>query len=226
MGATDSALKQSSDSSEDFSLCNPSSTLSQSSTYAKNGSGQLRRSMECMNSPRGDSSMRKSQICEYLGGLDINCCFCKTPASNLVSDGQKNSRQVSEGFSKSDRPLQSAEAKSIDKIMTELNGQEGQKRRIPSWEKDPLPLEDWSADEQQALIHALRSSQDLRRHPEHRQLVYTRLIRSNMPLEGRTLSECEECYEHIQANRIAYFGPIQHKRTAHNGGVPAVLPAR
>ena len=180
------------------------------------------------SSPRKSlDSTRQTQIGEYLGDLGVDCFCCKNPASNSIIEGQQNRRQIS-SFSKSDRPLQSTDAKPSDKTLAALSRKEDQERRIPSWEKDPPPLEGWSADEQHAFINELsKSPRDLRHRFEHRQLVYTKLLRSDALLEGRTLSECEECYEHIQANRIAYFGPTQHKRTPHHGGsLPAVRPER
>ncbi len=112
--------------------------------------------------------------------------------------------------------------------MPPMNEQNSQERKIPSWEKDPSPMEGWSVEEQEALIQAISMSpRDLRHPAEHRQLIFARLIRSNMPLRGRTLSECEACYAHIRANRIAYFGPTQHKkRTAHHATSSAARPER
>ncbi len=211
MGNTNSSTKQ---SSEQPSCCNPKLAIPQSSKrvhfppspnpYASNG--QRRRSKD--SSPHESGQAEKpcqQQLGEYLGSLNIGCCCSNHPVSNAISDGRVNRRQTS-----------------YDEILAELNGQDRQAKKKTSWEKDPPPMDGWTTDEQQTLINELsKSPRDSRRYPEHREMVFTNLIRPNKPLEGRKVSECEQCYEHVQANRIVYFGPIQHHRTRQRDDSPA-----
>ena len=48
-------------------------------------------------------------------------------------------------------------------------------RGIPSWERDPTPLEGWSVDEQSVLLEMMRKCPQLvRRNPDQRRIVYGR----------------------------------------------------
>jgi hypothetical protein len=113
------------------------------------------------------------------------------------------------------RTFQSANPKMKGyQVIDGLSDNEGKARPVPSWEKDPTPLEGWSVEQQRALINAINLSPgEFRKGPDHRQNLFVNLIRPRKPLEGRKLSDCEECYAHIQANRVVYFGPTHHKRT-------------
>lgn len=42
-------------------------------------------------------------------------------------------------------------------------------------------------------------------HPT-RQVAFRKLIAPGGPLEGRSLEDCQQCYEHLWQNRVAYFG--------------------
>jgi hypothetical protein len=238
MGVADSSLKQ---SSQHLSFCNPKSTLSQSKTvttsnrvhFLQNSNpnqndepGQRRRSIDSSPRESGNAEkqwtggiMRQPQIEECFGGLGVNCCGCNNPATSKVSGGQANSGRMSSRI-----PSQTVltrqrtmEIELRDKTLAALNGKEAQARNISSWERDPSPMEGWSEEEQQSLIHELsKSPRGLRKCQAHRELVFSKLVRQRMPLEGRKVLECEECYRHIEANRIVFFGPIQHQRATHH----------
>ncbi len=237
MGVADSSLKQSSH----LSFCIPKSTPAQSNNvasrnrahflrnsnpYQNDEPGQRRRSIDSGPRESGNAEkqwtagiMRQPQIEEYFGGLGVNCCGCNNPATSKVSGGQANSGRMSSRI-----PSQSVltrqrtmEIELRDRTLAALNGKEAQARDISSWGKDPSPMQGWSVEEQQSLIHELsKSPRGLRKFPEHRELVFSKLVRQRMPLEGRSVLECEECYRHIEANRIVFFGPIQHQRTLHH----------
>ncbi len=219
MGSMDSKLRR---SSEQLDCCNPKPMRAQSSTrvnlppslslnHAHNESGQSRRSLDC--SPRESEqqagklgTMRQPAIRACLGDYGTNCCCCGSPASNMDSPGHREKSQL--------RTLRFADPKMKDQVVDGLSDHEGKARSVPSWEKDPTPLEGWSVEEQRALLNAINLSPgEFRKGPDHRQIVFSRLIRPSRPLEGRKISDCEECYAHIQANRVVYFGPTHHKRT-------------
>ncbi len=78
-------------------------------------------------------------------------------------------------------------------------------RKVPVWEQDPAPLPGWSQTDQRLFIIAakeakLKTSQEasrLRRKLEK--------ISRNFP--GKSVIDCERCFRHVEASRIAYFGP-------------------
>ena len=79
--------------------------------------------------------------------------------------------------------------------------------RVPSWQQQPAPLEGWTAQEQQVLIDELEANPQALRHHAHRERVFEKIHR----LTGKTLKQIEQCYHHIQAKRIAYFGKSDSK---------------
>jgi hypothetical protein len=156
--------------------------------------------------PAKIDSMRQQKAEKYLGGLSSECCCFKSPASNREGSYRPNLRQLSPG-----RTVRSTNSKLEDQIIVELSDTQAKSRDVPSWEKDKAALEGWTVKEQRGLINAIsQSPRELQKQPAHK------------PLDGRNLTDCEECYAHIQANRIAYFGPMQHKSTIHQGGSPGV----
>ncbi len=233
-------------STDQLSCCNPTSSRAQISSRvdpqlilnrqnANYESDQSRRSMDeederLTESMRHAQMLRQQQTNGSLGDIRLSCCCCAEPASDLRSAAQPKLRQrsfgSSFGFNQTDTTPQSPNSKLRDEVIAAINGQNCKERRS-SWERDPTPLKDWSVEEQRALITALNSiPRDLRNDSDHRHLVFCDLIRPHKPLDGKKLSECEECYEHIKANRIAYFGPIQQKRTIYHGNSPDVRPER
>jgi hypothetical protein len=68
--------------------------------------------------------------------------------------------------------------------------------------KDPEPIKGWTIDQQQTLIKELRKNPKARKSADSlKELFLT--VQSSMPEKSR--HEIEECYRHLQANRIAYF---------------------
>ena len=57
--------------------------------------------------------------------------------------------------------------------------------------------------EQQILIDDLDSNPHARNHHGHLERVFERTHRA---LPDKTLKQIEQCYRHLQAKRIAYFG--------------------
>ena len=76
--------------------------------------------------------------------------------------------------------------------------------QVPSWKRPPEPMEGWTVKEQQILIDDLDSNPHARNHHGHLERVFERTHRA---LPDKTLKQIEQCYHHLQAKRIAYFGP-------------------
>ena len=79
---------------------------------------------------------------------------------------------------------------------------------VPSWRRSPAPMKDWTAGEQQVLIDQLESNPQAWRHHAHRERVFEKTQRL---LTGKTMAQIEQCYHHLQAKRIAYFGNADSK---------------
>jgi hypothetical protein len=233
MGVVDSMLRQ---SSEHMVCCNPTPTRAKDGRIAvydsnsdwasaHNESGPIRNSVDSKpHSEKTAGSMHQPRV----DGVD--CCCFKAPVSNKDSAGKFNFRRYSHGFSQSDRTLQSPKPhlKGSNAIGSSSNSkQQIGERDLSTWKKDPVPLEGWSVEEQRALIEAMNNiPRDLRKRSDHRYTIFASLVRPHKPLEGRKISECEECYDHIQAKRIAFFGPIQSKPPIHHGRSPLARSER
>ena len=82
-------------------------------------------------------------------------------------------------------------------------------------------------EEQQALAAAARAHHKERTHmlgrgltEESANLQFLRLLVRQVP--GKSLQECDECLKHLEAKRIAYFGPPS--RSASTSPVRASRP--
>ena len=76
----------------------------------------------------------------------------------------------------------------------------------PSWKQDPVPLPGWSVEDQRKLIDALsKLPETAKRNAENRHTLFGNLIRPGRPLAGKTLAECESCFQYVQRKRIAFF---------------------
>jgi hypothetical protein len=83
---------------------------------------------------------------------------------------------------------------------------------IPPWEREPEPLEGWTKEEQLALATAARANyreralllgRGMTEETAHWQFL--RLLARHVP--GKSAQECDRCLKHVEARRIAYFGP-------------------
>jgi hypothetical protein len=75
------------------------------------------------------------------------------------------------------------------------------------WEREPEPLEGWTFEEQRALAAAARANHKERTRgltDEDARCQFLRLLMRHVP--DKSASECDRCLEHVEANRIAYFG--------------------
>ena len=104
---------------------------------------------------------------------------------------------------------------------------------LPSWKREPNPLPGWTSEDQHALIlgskHHLkeRSSIAIRGiHDEFAHWQYVRLVARYVP--NKTLEECDLCIKHVERERIAYFGPVEHGRQQRGAAVTPrdVKPAK
>ena len=88
---------------------------------------------------------------------------------------------------------------------------ENQAYAVPSWEKEPDPLDGWTLEDQRLLIAA---DKELRKNrlamldlglPEEKVLwEHLRQIARRVP--GKSVVECCRCFKYIERTRIAYFG--------------------
>ena len=77
-----------------------------------------------------------------------------------------------------------------------------------SWEREPEPLEGWTFEEQHALAAAARANHTERTRgltEQDAHCHFLRLLVRQVP--GKSAAECERCLKHVEAKRIAYFGP-------------------
>jgi hypothetical protein len=94
-------------------------------------------------------------------------------------------------------------------MTTEIDPHSLRKKLVtsPSWKQDPTPLPGWTVEEQRKMIECLKALPEKgKRDSEIRDKFFGQLIRSNGPLEGKTLVECDICFKHVERNRIAFFG--------------------
>jgi hypothetical protein len=70
--------------------------------------------------------------------------------------------------------------------------------------KNPEPIKGWSTQQQQILIEELRNNPKARKSQDGLKEVFL-TVQKSMPEKSR--QEIEECYRHLQSNRIAYFCP-------------------
>ena len=76
-------------------------------------------------------------------------------------------------------------------------------RGLPSWEKEPEPLTNWTVQEQRILISELKECPQARRDPESLQKLFERTHRA---LPQKSKDDIQECYRYLEVMRIAYFG--------------------
>ncbi len=100
---------------------------------------------------------------------------------------------------------------------------------IPPWEREPEPLEGWTTDEQHTLAAAARGNhreralllgRGLTEETAHWQFL--RLLARHVP--GKSVQECDRCLKHVEAKRIAYFGPPL--RSASTSPLQSSAPSR
>jgi hypothetical protein len=227
MGATDSSLQ----GSEHPSCCNPKPTQSSgrvhlplsSDPYQNNELGERRLSMDSTRHESGHTAKRSTagsmcqpKIGEYLGDLSVDCCCLNYPSNLIVIRGdQANSGQLSHVSPQSVcTPQNAIKSKLGDKALAHFSDYKGQGQNVSSWGIDPPTLERRFLEEQQPLIHqSIKSPRTLGTCPEYHDILLSTDARPSKPREGRSESECGKCWNHIEANRIPYFGPIQHQST-------------
>ena len=72
--------------------------------------------------------------------------------------------------------------------------------------QDPKPLPNWTAEEQRALIDALRDEERKADNRRSAQNWEERVLQLAWKFPKRTAQECLECARHFRASKIAYFG--------------------
>ena len=183
----------------------------------------------------------KSELNEW----DVDFCWCRGPivkqrqAQNLESPRNPGNPWSKKAHSKNESKVQEQESPALRTISASDSNKLcdiespvlraskgiGQSHGTPSWAKEPPPLDGWSAAEQQAVMNAIHScSPGNRRSFDHRRAAFSKLIGPGRPLDGKSVLDCEECFAHVQANRIAYFGPSHH-RTSSPGHRRSSSPA-
>jgi hypothetical protein len=76
-------------------------------------------------------------------------------------------------------------------------------RGLPSWEREPEPLINWTVQEQRVLLFELKENPQARRQPDLLQTLFFKVQRT---LPQKSMADIQECYRHLEVMRIAYFG--------------------
>jgi hypothetical protein len=169
---------------------------------------------------------RETFFCENLIGSLFFCEAIKCTPSTSDPNPNKSGSQNLTGTTRAPRScLPSSDSHHASKAQNitnfdELLGKKSLKPlphtdrapQVPSWEREPEPLEGWTIDEQQALEAAARTYQRERTlmlgrglTEENAHWQFLRLLARQVP--GKSAKECERCLKHVEAKRIAYFGP-------------------
>ena len=64
------------------------------------------------------------------------------------------------------------------------------------------------------LIQHTQTIQEYKTKPRPPQKQFAKLIGHGRPLAGRSIEDCQQCYDHLARSRIAYFGPPLTPRSA------------
>jgi hypothetical protein len=72
-----------------------------------------------------------------------------------------------------------------------------------SWIEVPPPLKGWTQEEQQIFMDILHEFPKAGRNPTHLELA---LVKAKKKLPVKTAADCHQCFKHLQASRVAYFG--------------------
>ena len=77
--------------------------------------------------------------------------------------------------------------------------------KVPVWDQDPIPLPGWTGTDQKLLMLAakeekLRAMQDPKR-------IRRKLEKISKQFPHKTFKECEQCFRHVEACKVVYFGP-------------------
>ena len=128
---------------------------------------------------------------------DIQCCKERKSGFSMVV------KQNSSGKKFSSRAMSLPNISLRERSPAETPDSSIKHVQVPSWKRPPEPMEGWTVKEQQILIDDLDSNPHARNHHGHLERVFERTHRA---LPDKTLKQIEQCYRHLQAKRIAYFG--------------------
>ncbi len=81
---------------------------------------------------------------------------------------------------------------------------------VPVWMQDPEPMSSWTVQQQRIFISQLNEHPQSRKHPDHLRIA---IEKTHRLMPDKTIQEIEECYKHLQVKRIAYYGPVDRKRS-------------
>ena len=128
---------------------------------------------------------------------DIQCCKERKSGFSMVV------KQNSSGKKFSSRAMSLPNISLRERSPAETPDSSIKHVQVPSWKRPPEPMEGWTVKEQQILMDDLDSNPHARNHHGHLERVFERTHRA---LPDKTLKQIEQCYRHLQAKRIAYFG--------------------
>ena len=127
---------------------------------------------------------------------------CEDRRSNFRRVKHENSQKKA-SIQEGNTETTSINEKSVKAFAKSIDGSAKKLSRVPSWQQAPAPMQDWTAREQQVLIDELEANPQSRRHHAHRERVFEKTHRL---LPEKTMEQIEQCYQHLQSKRIAYFG--------------------
>ena len=128
---------------------------------------------------------------------DMQCCKeRKSRVSMVVKQDLSSKKLSSRAMSLQNVSKREGSPAETRRSSTEL-------MQVPSWKRPPEPMKGWTVLEQQILIDDLDSHPHARNHHGHLERVFERTHRA---LPDKTLEQIEQCYRHLQAKRIAFFG--------------------
>jgi hypothetical protein len=151
---------------------------------------------------------------EFSPCLDLNLCHSRYERKKRINstvsrsgvEQEKSETKSAERLASHCNPgvsgKQATNALKKTNIATQIKAQ----NRNPSF-KDPEPIQGWTIDEQQILIKELRKNPKAPRSAKSMKDIYS-AVQNSMPEKSR--HEIEDCYRHLQMNRIVYFcSPIK-----------------
>ena len=141
--------------------------------------------------------------------LPANASFSRQ-GSDTVTDSSKSPRTKPIQYNAFE-VLGSPHAQGSAILLGSFQSRSPRPQSTPVWLRDPEPLPTWTPDQQRVLIALLDEQPEHRQDAVHLKRVFGAAHR-RMP--ERTIDEIEECYRHLQAKRIAYFGATTGARGA------------
>ena len=124
------------------------------------------------------------------------------------SPAKLSSNQSTAGYDLQASPPNSKAASPNQSSAIKKNRDSIEQAAAPVWLRDPEPLSTWTVEQQRVFITQLDDHPWSRNHSHHLQKA---IEKTHRLIPEKSIREIEECYKHLQAKRIAYFGPTTRK---------------